>query len=132
MSKAKLVLQILYFSTILSKFCKPLDQEVKYLRVYFYTDPRKVLNPHNHALRTSTSVPKGFWLHNRTLWRWGRLAGGEVRSGEVNKQGGSSIGLTHDRSVSMAWPEESPAMAGGETVAAQLPRLGFRRTVGRS
>jgi hypothetical protein len=132
MSKAKLVLQILYFSTILSEFCKPLDQEVKYLRIYFYTGPRKVLNPHSHALRTSTSVLGGFWLHNRTLWQRARLVGGEVGSGEVNKQGGSPIGLTHDRSVSVPWPEESPAMAGGETVAAQPPRLGFRRTVGRS
>jgi hypothetical protein len=42
----------------------------------------------------------GFWLHNRTLDGGGELAADEVGPGEVNKQGGSSIGLTRDRSTS--------------------------------
>jgi hypothetical protein len=66
---------------ILYEFYKPLDQEVKNLRIFFYTGPWKLLNPHNYALRSSTRVPGGFWLHNRALLRRGKLAGGEVGPG---------------------------------------------------
>jgi hypothetical protein len=38
-SIAKLVLQFLDFSMILYEFYKPLDQEVKNLRIFFYTGP---------------------------------------------------------------------------------------------
>jgi hypothetical protein len=83
------------------------------------------LKLHNHALRTSIKDHGGFWLHNRTLLRWGKLAGGEVGPGKVNKQGESSIGLTRDRSASEVRPEKCPVMVGGGAVAVRLPRLGF-------
>jgi hypothetical protein len=66
-------------------------------------------------------------LHICALPRRGKLAGGEVGPGEVNKQGGKSIGLTRDRPTSVAWPEKDAAMAGGETVVVRPPQLGFRR-----
>jgi hypothetical protein len=48
----------------------------------------------------------------------------------VNKREGRPIELTCDRSMAVAWLEKSPAMAGGETVAAWPPRLGFRWNAG--
>jgi hypothetical protein len=72
---------------ILYEFYKPLDQEVKNLRIYFYTSPWNFLNLHNHAIRTSTKVHGDLWLHNHALPRWGKLVGGEVGPGKLNKQG---------------------------------------------
>jgi hypothetical protein len=73
-----------------------------------------------------------FWLHTHTLDSRGELAADEVGAGEVNKQGGSSIGLTWDRSVSVVRPEQCPAMVGGEAAATPPLRFGFRRNVGWS
>jgi hypothetical protein len=114
------------FFTILYGFYKSLDQEVKKLRIYFFSGPRKSLNLHTYTLDSSRKVPGGFRLHSHALQRRGKLAGGEAGPGVVNKRGGRSIELTCDRSAAVAWPEKSLAMAGGETVAVRPPRLQFQ------
>jgi hypothetical protein len=114
------------FSTILYGFYKSLDQEVKKLRIYFFSGPWKSLNLYTYTHHSSRKVPGGFWLHSCGLPRRGKLAGGEVGPGVVNKRGGRSIELTCDRSTAVAWPKKSPVMAGGETAVARPPRLGFQ------
>jgi hypothetical protein len=114
------------FSTILYGFYKSLDQEVKKPRIYFFSGPWKSLNLHTYTLQSSRKVLGDFWLHNHALPQRGKLAGGEVGTGVVNKRGGRSIELTCDRSAVVAWPKKGPTMADGETVVARPPRFGFR------
>jgi hypothetical protein len=55
-------------------------------------------------------------LHNSTLPRRSKLAGGEVGPGDANTQGGRSIRFTRDWFAAAAWAERGPAMTGGEAV----------------
>jgi hypothetical protein len=64
-------------------------------------------------------------LHHSALPRRGKLAGGEVRPEEANKQGEGAIGLTCGRFAVVARTERSPAMAGGEAVTTRPSRLGL-------
>jgi hypothetical protein len=88
--------------------------------------PLELLNIHTNTLGSCTQALGEKSLHIHTLPLRGKLADGEVRPEEANKQCGKVIGLTCDRFAVVARPERGPAMAGGEVVVARPPRLGFR------
>jgi hypothetical protein len=130
-STAKLVLQFVDFLMILYGFYKTSTKRWKLKNLFLFW-PLESFKFHTNTLPSSRKTPRGFWLHSRALPRRGKLAGGEVGPGVVNKQGGWLIELTCGRSAAVAWPEKSPATACGEAVAARPPRLGFRRRAGEA
>jgi hypothetical protein len=126
-SIAKLVLQFLDFPTIWYWIYNSLNQKVKAGRIYLHSGPWNFWNlrdkPSTFAHSPSGKDP----LHNLTLPRWSKLAGGEGGPEEANKRPGSSLGLTRGQLVSETWPGNNPVMAAGEAAAAPPRRRGSRR-----
>jgi hypothetical protein len=123
-STTKLVVQFLDFSTILYGFYKTLDQEVK-LKNLFLLWPLESLKLHTSTLPSSRKDPGEFLASQPCPPVAGQARRRRGRLGVVNKRGGWLIKLTCARSAAVAWSKKSPAIAGGEAVAARPPRLGF-------
>jgi hypothetical protein len=129
-SIAKLGLQFFWFSTNWYWIYKSLDSRAKLGRIFLCLGPWNFWNFTNIPLHLTPRPSGTNPLHNCTLPRWGKLAGGEVGPEEANKRGRWVIGLTCGRFAVVAQAKRRLAMAGGEVVAARPLRLGLRWNVG--